>query len=318
MGLTIPTEIHKGPWILNQNDFEDLENVIIEIEKYLAQSLEIEIIEFVEAENTKEKLSPNEKQRKIKEASQRHSFVRREKKITLISSDGKRLVGESIREILKDSSIDLFDPKEFHVFMEQGNNNNIKLEVPTNPNGELRLDINCFDLSKSNDIRLDFNNWLNKRRPQRKIRFWYDWGQVMSVFLAIPILIFSVIVFTTDYSTYQSVVKKESNELLEQGIDSSNIYKAVELLIKQQTNYVPSDFVPQKIEKDPIYLIWLCITSFLFIVAAIPPVTIIGLGKRKRKVELYKVWIKIVTVTVPAALIIGPFWDYIRHLLFLK
>lgn len=315
MGLTIPTEIHKGPWILNQNDFEDLENVIIEIEKYLAQSLEIEIIEFVEAENTKETLSPSEKQKKINDASQRHSFVRREKKITLISSDGKRLIGDSIREVLKDSAIDLFDPKEFHVFIEYGNSNNIKFEFPINLDGDLRLDINCFDLSKSNDIRLDFNNWLSKRRPERKIQFWSGWGQVMAIFLAIPILILSFIVFTTDYSTYQSVVKYESNELLKQGIDSSNIYKAVELLVKQQTNYVPSDFVPQKIEKDPVYLRWLCITVFLFIVAVIPPVTIIGLGKRKRKVELYKVWIKIVTVTVPAALIIGPFWDYIRHLL---
>lgn len=315
MGLTIPTEVHKGPWILNQNDLEDLEIVLIEIEKYLAQSLEIEIIEFVEAENAAYTLSPDEKQKKISDAGERYAFIRREKKITLISSDGKRLIGESIREILKDSSLDSFDPKEFHVFMEWGNNNNFRLEVPTSLDGELRLDINCFDLSKSNDIRLDFNNWLNKRRPQRKIQFWSEWSQLMAVFLATPIIIFSILFFDTDYSTYHSVVKRESMELLEKGIDSSNVYQAVELLMKEQINYAPKDFVPQKIENDPVYLIWLCITSFLFIVAAIPPVTTIGLGKRKRKAELYKVWIKIVTVTVPAALIIGPFWDYIRHLL---
>lgn len=318
MGLTIPTEIHKGPWILNQNDFEDLENVIIEIEKYLAQSLEIEIIEFVESESTTNTLSPDEKQKKISDVAQRYAFIRREKKITLISSDGKRLIGGSIREILKDSSLDSFDPKEFHVFIEYGNNNSINLEIPANTDGKLRLDINCFDLSKSNDIRLDFNNWLSKRRPDRKIQFWSEWAQPMAIFLATPIIIFSILFFDTDYSTYHSVVKRESMELLEKGIDSSNVYQAVELLMKEQINYPPKDFVPQKIESDPIYLIWLCITSFLFIVAAIPPVTIIGLGKRKRKVELYKVWIKIVTVTVPAALIIGPFWGYIRHLLKLE
>ncbi len=192
------------------------------------------------------------------------------------------------------------------------------MEVPSNAEGKLRLDINCFDLSKSNDIRLDFNNWLSKRRPERKIQFWSEWGQLIAIFLATPIIIFSILFFDTDYSTYHSVVKRESMELLEKGIDSSNVYQAVELLMKEQINYAPKDFVPQKIEKDPIYLIWLCITSFLLIVAAIPPVTIIGLGKRKRKVELYKVWIKIVTVTVPAAIIIGPFWGYIRHLLKLE
>ncbi len=74
MGLTIPTEVHKGPWILNQNDLEDLETVLIEIEKYLAQSLEIEIIEFVEAENDTDILLPDEKQKKISDAGERKSL----------------------------------------------------------------------------------------------------------------------------------------------------------------------------------------------------------------------------------------------------
>jgi hypothetical protein len=316
MGLTIPTEIHKGPFIIKQNDFENLESVVVEVEKYLKESLDNEIIATVESENSKEALSKSEKAKKITEASKRNSFDKREKKITLISADGKRLLGKSIREILKDSSLDTFNPKEFHLFIEYGNSNNVKLEIPANDNGELRLDINCFDISKSNDIRLDLNNWLGTIKPPNRVKLWSDWAGLMIILLLFPLLILSIGAFSSDYSTYESVLSKESNDLLKQGINENNVNKAVEIILKKQTKFVPSDFVGQKIEKDPNNLRWFFITLFIFTVALLRPVTTIGLGKKKWKLDFYKIWIPFVTYTVPVTLI-ASLWTLIKQLIHL-
>lgn len=313
MGLIIPTEIHKGPFIIKQNDFDKLESVVAEVEKYLKESLDNEIIATVESENSKNTLSKSEKAKKITEASKRNAFDKQEKKFTLISADGKRLPGKSIREILKDSSLDTFKPKEFHLFIEYGNSNNVKLEIPANDNGDLRLDINCFDISKSNDIRLDLNKWFNTIKPHGRVKFWSDWADLTIILLLIPLIGLSIMTFSSDYSTYESILTKESHDLLKQGINENNINKAVEISLKIQTKFVPSDFVSQEIEKDPTTLRWFFITVFIFIVAVFRPITTIGLGKKKWKLDFYKIWIPFVTYTVPVTLFVGPLWSYIKH-----
>ena len=311
MGLTIPTETHKGPWILKHSDFEDLETVIIEVEKYLKESLELEIIQTVEVENTKDTLSERETQEKKQEISERWSFSKKEKKFTLVSSDGKRLLGKSIREILKDPSLPSFNPKQFHVLLEYGSGNTVRLEIPSNDKEELKLDISCFDLSKSNDIRLDFNTWISKVKPGRRLRIWNRYGELFFFLLLIPMFIFAFNAFKTDYSTYDSIIREETKELLHNGIDDRNINQALELLMKQQTNYVPDDFVPRKIKNSSTDLMWFGITAFLLIVMLLRPFTTLGLGRNKWKIDFYKGWIFLVTVTVPSA-IIAAIWDYIR------
>ena len=89
--------------------------------------------------------------------------------------------------------------------------------------------------------------------------------------------------------------------------------KAIEIILKLQTKNIPTTFIPEKIEKDYTFIQLFAITLFLFLVAIFSPITTIGFGKRKRKFEVYKKWIKIVTVTIPiiiVAKIFEIFWHY--------
>ena len=81
MSITIPIEIHKGPWIIKQSDFEELEKVIIEVEGYLEESLELEIIDSIEKSN-KENRTEELKQRLANDIRERTSS-KKEKKVTL-------------------------------------------------------------------------------------------------------------------------------------------------------------------------------------------------------------------------------------------
>lgn len=315
MALTIPTEIHKGPWILKEIDIEELDNIISGLEKHLEESLESEIIQAIESENTKEILFLKDRAKKIEEAKQRHSFDKKEKKIALISSNGKKLSGKSIREILKDPSLGPFIPDEFQIYLQFGNNNSIKLEIPSGENDDLKLDINCFDNSKSDDIRLDINKWINKTKSNKITEIWSSWGQLLTGASSIILFILAVQLFIPNYSKYESDLIKESKVLLDEGVNDNNRNKAIEILLKLRTEYVPKDFVPKKIERDPSILKWFCFTSFIFIIALIRPRTTIGLGKNKWKVDFYKYWIPFVTYTVPIAIIIVPLWENLKQFL---
>ncbi|MEM6517597.1 MAG: hypothetical protein AAF688_15555, partial [Bacteroidota bacterium] len=86
---------------------------------------------------------------------------------------------------------------------------------------------------------------------------------------------------------------------------------ALELLIKSKSGYRPDDFVPVEKPNDPIWIRLFAVAIFIYIASIFRPKTLLGLGKMKNKLVLYKIWIKLVLVTLPAILILGPFWETI-------
>lgn len=100
-------------------------------------------------------------------------------------------------------------------------------------------------------------------------------------------------------------------ELAKEGINETNRDLALELLVKSQSGFRPNDFVPQEKSNDPIWIRILAVILFVFIAAIFRPKTLIGLGKMKNVLNVYKIWIKLVLITLPTVLVIAPFWKTI-------
>ncbi|HXU27518.1 MAG TPA: hypothetical protein VN698_09825 [Bacteroidia bacterium] len=300
----------KGPWLLKKEDFEELEKVFIEIENYLEKSLSIEIQETVHTENEKENLSEKEIIALIEKAKKRYSFEKKSKTYMIISEDETRLKDSSIRELLKDKSLRDLKPSEFYIFIENGYNNTIKFEVSDKYFGSLKYDLNCYDSKIKDEIQFEIDNWIDKRIPSRVLKFWSNWGIAFAAYSFIAILIVLLFIFIPEYQSYKEVLTKQADELIKNGITSENNYKAINLLLKLQTNYVPDNFSPILKPKGSLIYKMLVLSIFIFTISIIKPKTTIGLGKRKIKEKIYRHWLKIV-VAILTGLIINPFWSII-------
>ena len=295
--LQYPTEREfHGPWLFNQDDFEELDIIINKIDSQLFNSFNKEF----EGDDIKK----------------RYNYDRREKKFQLNFKNGSRLTDESIKGLLKDRATLDHKPEKFYANIEYGYNNRFKFEISNIYGGQLNYDLICSDLSVKDEMQYEMDRWLERKTPAKFLKFWTDLGPIIGMFLFAILVFLSLFTFTKSYYSYKEILIDKSHKILGKGIDSINRDKAIELLLMIETNYEPEGFVAKEKPKSPIFVRLLVLGLFLFVVSIIRPRTTIGLGKRKLTYNFYKYWIKFVTITLPVALIIAPFWQMIIEWLY--
>lgn len=305
-----------GPWLLNQDDFESLDKVISQINSLLNQSWLNQIEVEIQKENknaSEEEIAELIEERKIRTWGNQHVI-----KCELTSKDETKLNDETIFGLLKDKGLNQFNPNSFSVDIVHGssNENNFSLKVSNFHRGQLQYDINCYDSSIKDHIQFEIDKWIDKRRPNKALQIWSNYGSFITFNFIILILWLAFFSFSTSYSTYQESLNSEMIELSKAGINETNRDIALELILKSKSGYVPADF--ERIEKpnNPLWIRLFAVAVFIWIASIFRPKTIIGLGKQKWKLYLYNFWIKLVLITLPAVLILAPFWKSIAQWLY--
>lgn len=286
-----------GPWLLGLKELEELDTIIHFIDNKLSISHNLELRAEAEKDLQDGRFDSINK---ALEANSKFSFGRQKvKKITVISKDEIKITDESLKNILIDSQIKNFSPKELNITIEYGFENTFTLNIRKRFDGDLTYKIKCFDNSIENEINYEIENWVDNNEPNKAAKVWSKYSFPM-------ILISGYIMFTALGKIYSSnrpstltYYQTEIADLLKVGIDSSNQYGAIELLLKLNTNYLPLEVQP--IEEISYTSIKVSVFSLLLmIVLLIKPRTTIGLGRHKNKVKLYKNYIKFVLISVPA------------------
>lgn len=298
--LIIPNEISiKGPWILEEDQFEELNDALTEIEKKIFESYEVEVEREIEKELPRlsqwnEKVTKQEARSKIVKT---HPFTKDEQFATLLSKDGKRLTETSLIGLIKDKHTKDFTPTELHIKIEKGPIS-FRLEINSRYSGELQTRISTNEDSSANDINYILNKWIRKNKPKEIVQVWSSLFPAIIIPFLFVFLLLSIFLTETDEKSYEEKIKRDGIELLENGINESEITKAIEIILKIQTDYVPDDYVNESSLNSTIMKFWMygliCIALL-----AISPKTILGLGKNKKLASHYKMWIRFVTVLIP-------------------
>lgn len=302
--LIIPNEIKiNGPWILEESQLEELDEVLRNIDEKLNESYEIELEREIEKElpdllKWNEKVT-REQARDVVE--NRYPFKIKEKYAMLLSKDGKRLTDVSLLGLLKDKNIRDFNPYELQVGIKKGPISFI-LEITTRYDGELQTRLISED-SVANDINHLLNKWIRKNRPIATIQFW----SLIFPFALFPLfflLLFSSVFFLkSEKVNYNEELKKEGKALLINGIDDSELNRTLEIILKLETDYTPANYTKEPILNSTIIKIWIYGTICI-VLLSISPKTTIGVGKKKRSALFYKKWIYIVTIFIPLTIIL--------------
>ena len=108
----------KGPWILNQEDFETLNFVIEKIDNLLYQSWVKNIEKEIKQEN--KGISEEELNALIEESKNKSWNNKHHKKCEITSKNGTKLNDETILGILKDKTLETLEPKSFTLNINHG------------------------------------------------------------------------------------------------------------------------------------------------------------------------------------------------------
>lgn len=306
----------KGPWLLNHEDFESLHEVIETIDRMLYQSwgnkIEIEIQEK-NKDISIEELSQLTQKEKKNGWNDKHI-----KNCVITSKDEIKLRDESIHGLLKDKTLEQLKPNTFNINISHGllSENSFDLKVSNFYDGSLYYDISCSQPDLKDEIQYEIDKWIDKRKTNTVLQKWAKYGDLIAIFSVILVVILAIQSFSKSYVSYTESLRLEMYELGQAGINDTNRDLAIELLTKLGSGFMPKNYEPVEKPNDPIWIKLFAVAVFISLVSIFRPKTLIGLGKMKRILIIYKTWIKIVSVTVPTMIILGPLWKAITKWLF--
>jgi len=311
--LTVPAKRKiEGPWLIGAEELESLSDVLDAISNKLAASLELEINETIRIENEKEYLSEDSIKSKIEEAKARYSFEKNKNKLVLSSLNDNKLSDKTLSGILRDPKIADFIPRELSVDIEHGINNFFNLKISTASKGKLSYQLKCFDQEIENEIRYEIDKWIDKNKPRRVLQIWSNHSDIISGLFGFAAFIAAILLFPTSADSYKEETKRKTQELLKSGVNKENQNQAMELILSNQTNYTPENYVTTAVANKQIKQRTFIASIVLFIFSVVRPKTTIGIGRRKNCLNFYRIWLRLVVVTIPVTFIVSPLVEYIK------
>ena len=309
--LFIPGERDiQGPWLLGPEELLQLDTIIEAIDKLLEVDAKALYLDGVKARWQANEFGTLED---YIEKEQKYFVQKQVKKVTLLSEDGRRFTDSSVAGILKYHLLKDFAPKGFTIDIERYTTQ-FELSVASNYSGNLKYSVNCYDAECRQEIVYLVEGWCDKNQPNRAKQILSNYGRVFFL-IGLALIGWSGVAMIPKYEIpdMRSKYQTEINQIIKKGVTKENEVKAVELLLKYESDYKPENVKPVKIENTwATQAFSLCLIS-MFIGLARPKTTI-GLGRRKRKLTFYKWSSRVILITIPALLIYPPIMAWIRAL----
>lgn len=306
--LFIPGERSiNGPWFIGINELEELDEIFEFAFEKINNSLKT-------AKEEQAKIDVEKGTYKsIEIALERNNFLKFEetKKVELISKNGKRLIDDSLKGILKDTKLLDFKPKELTLEISSGYNKYFFLKITRRFEGELSYNVKFFDQDCSEEIIYKVENWLEKYQPTKVNTIWSQYGSSISFIAFMLSLISSLFIITKELPDYKTLNKNEITKIIKTGVNKENETKAIELLLKYSTEYRPDNIKEvTKINKRATQFFSLSI--IILILGFFKPITTIGIGEHKTVLNRYKIYTKFILITLPAVFIVPLIIDWIK------
>ncbi|WP_425391957.1 hypothetical protein [Ekhidna sp.] len=258
-----------GPWLLSGNDLESLDSVINSIDSLLYKSWEQQV-----RENLSEESGDVEEEYSNKQVAEKFDALQKKgyKACTFINKDDSRLTDESIQGLLKDpASINLkVEEIRIQIVYEKYRENRFIFKLD-GINDEMSYELECSDVSVREEIQYEIEKWIAVKRPNKFLRFWSNSAAVMILLAVLSMLIFGSSAYESEEVPYSSELKREAFELLDNGIDSTNSDRVLELLLQYESGYVPSDYVGARSESNPSTKKFFYLSIFVFIIGVVKP-----------------------------------------------
>jgi len=304
------TIYHHGPFILSEEDFDNLDSRLDHIWEELIQDRELSIRTLVS--NTPE-LKEKDPEKAYKECILLYPYSKEKKSVILSLDSGKKIKGQSFSDIKKDLGLTKDLPIGFEIDFSCGKGNfSLNINSGFNTYGDkLKYSLECEGEKYYKDIVFTADSWVESIKPKEEVKLWKKSnGWAGGILIGVIIVIFTVAIASAnnerDY--YREELKSLINENLKIGVNDTTIYSSIELLLKLNSGYMPEDYAVEVERINSDYLKknkFLLIAAFVLLIPfSLSPRTVIGLGGMKRKYRFWKFWIRLWTYSIPVLIVI--------------
>lgn len=265
----------------------------------------------------KEDITSEYREKLTKQWLLRSSWREEEKVFTIFLTRGREVTVESFAEAESQAISQDEVPLGFVCRMNVGP---ASLHVSVNGGWteDLRIEVKPNDGEAAQEIFGALVNWANDVKAPKWQRRWYQL-QLASVMLLSFIVLMGAILFPllTWGEGVQESNREQARRLLAQGgVNSANEIRALELILAIESQYEPAG--SQRRLPSARYWTYISLASVFLLIIAIPPTLAIGLWKGKEKLRREKLWIRIVTVTIPTLVVTSVVLPWVLHFLHLR
>ncbi len=309
-----------GPWLMGHENLETLNNLFNEIDVNLEEAL-VKTIENTAKQQMEDDNQSLDYQKRI--AKLQRKYNNKLKSVEITFSNGNAYRAENIESIINYvAGNSTLSPTELNLRIINGNyENEFNLIINSNAGkeeDEFEYKIRCIDEEIQLKIKSLIDKWIRENKPSRILNIWSNY-----LVYFVWIVGFLTILFTipNHYDTskktesYKNEHQKETRKIIEKEVNQTNIDSAILLILKLQSNYIPDKIKAGAIEvrnKEATKV--LVVSLIVFIISLVRPKTIIGIGKKYNKLQLYKFWIRFTYSSIVAlvgTLLIDSFFGFI-------
>jgi len=154
-------------------------------------------------------------------------------------------------------------------------------------------------------------NWISDIRPPRWQRLWAQLTLVFVVLLFVWCLMGAILLFRPVNAPASVRYQSESQQLLKQGVNQSNQNKATELVLAIVSDYNPNN---QVLKRGLKWWGYYLAGILVFTTLCIRPGVVIGIWGGKRRLALWRGWMKLIWVTIPGLVLTTVLWPQILRL----
>ncbi len=331
----------EGPWLLNTNSLIDLSNRLntiinsfkAEKERIIDSKVEEKIIEVLKDKNT---TYDDIDKKAIKQDYIKYDMYANKFKyeVEINTYEGKIFKSKSLESTLSDTALDEVSIEYIDIRIEIYS---FKFIMKIGRNYEKGLTLDVVDsLEKNSDILNNIHStmdpWIDKYRSSIFVRKWvknYDTLQILPYITFIVLALFLLLTFfpSTDskkdielkkLKQYKSELKSDAYKLLANNLEKTEKLKAIEILLKLESDYVPKNYElkkekvekKEKIEKKDFFestkvrigSVWV----LAMILLLLRPKTTFGVGRHKNKYHRMK-FLERAFLTIPIWFFTGYF-----------
>jgi hypothetical protein len=294
---------YKGPWLIDLNSLEKLDEIVNQEWTKVKEHNEAKINEEIERKLKALPENVQDQKRPLIEKEVRNSYMYKSDtgKLTIKLKSGNKIVAPSFREASREPGVTNETPVGFVLELRSGEAK-AKIAMNEYSRDDLSLSVDSPEPSVTRDFFFQIDRWVKCYKPPLWVKIWKSIQWIhwyLMVFAASVYLLF----VPTGSDTYKKALTAEAHKIIENGIDSTESNRALEILLSLQTNYVPENVGMGKLISKTTIVIF-SVALFICIILSFAPKSYLGFGKGEKKVRFWKIWLRLISFTIPSSILL--------------
>jgi hypothetical protein len=301
--LQTPTAVEvPGPWLIEISHLLALDDIYASYIPRLEENQEVAIHEEIERrikqhtpENASQDLARQIAERLAKGVRETRGFVGRERRITVYLPGGRTLQTELFSEVINHATTTNEVPLGFRSSLTV---EPVRIVVELR-GSDLDMDVTPNIDPLSQEVYGALLNWVSDVQAPVWLKTWLKYKVLALMLLSFSLLVLLLVGVGWSQQTAISYFKVEAHKLLSGGVTPANQPRAVELLLAIVSDYSGSA------AKGPSLRYWTTIglLALMFPCLYFCPRVVIGVWRGKARIKRWRIWIRMMSISIPALLI---------------